>query len=79
MRNAQGSHKRNLLIFTVGLSINLIAIMVNIWSQITSHELLGEILDVIFFFFVALAISIMNLGFLRKSEQTKKELISSKN
>jgi hypothetical protein len=68
IKQSSGQTKKKLTIFTAGLSSTLIAIFINIASQIVSGLILGQISDVIYFAVLAVSISTMTFGFLLKKD-----------
>jgi hypothetical protein len=62
-----GQTKKKITIYTIGLSLTLIAIVLNIISQLVAADV-GEILDVVYFAIICLSVSVMSIGFLLKQE-----------
>ena len=62
-----GQTKKKISIYTLGLSFTLVAIVLNIISQLVAADL-GEILDVVYFAIICLSVSVMSIGFLLKQE-----------
>jgi len=62
-----GQTKKKITIYTLGLSLTLIAIVINIISQLVAADM-GEILDVVYFAIIWLSVTIMSIGFLLKQD-----------
>ena len=62
-----GQTKKKITVYTIGLSFTLIAIIINIISQLVEAEL-GMVLDVVYFAMISLSVSVMSVGFLLKQE-----------
>ncbi len=71
IRRTGGITQKKLVIFEMGLLTNLVAVFVNIFSQLTENVIAGQILDVIFFGFLAVGNILFSIGFLISPSETK--------
>jgi uncharacterized membrane protein len=75
MKKAEGARKKKMSTFFTGLIISMIAIVINVLSNLLEDPL--GVLDVIFFGTLAVAMIFMTLGFVgrqpnKKEEETRK-------
>ena len=71
IRKTTNTTQKKLKIFEIGLLIDILAVFVNIYSQITTNETMSPILDMIFFAMIAIGNIIYSIGFLLPSEDSK--------
>ena len=71
IKRSSGQSRKKMVIFGIGVLINILAVVNNIISNVVSDDLLGVIFDVIFFANLALGVIVMSIGFLLPSEKTE--------
>jgi hypothetical protein len=70
-RKAEGSHKKNMLLFLVGLLVALGGLFISVGSSLTEDENIGFIMDILFFSILAFSQVLIARGFYRKTEIQK--------
>ncbi|MHA1111066.1 MAG: hypothetical protein ACTSRE_08175 [Promethearchaeota archaeon] len=69
---SEGSHRKKMIIFFSGLAVSMLAIVINVLSNILADPL--GILDIIFFGVLAIAMITMTFGFIGKRNGSKSEV-----
>ncbi len=60
-------------IFATGLMISVISIFINVASQVFLKTIVGEILDVVFFFSLAFSVVVIAFGFLLEPKKENEQ------
>jgi hypothetical protein len=71
MKRAEGARKKKMTTFFIGLVISLLAVVINVLSNVLDDSL--GIFDVIFFGTLAIAMIVMMIGFVGRQPEKKEE------